>query len=194
MRSLSEFVNDELYEFVNFVDIKEEEKRIVWQWRNHENIRQWMYNTKIIEWKDHLKFIEGLKMDSTKKYWLVKKGDNYIGVSSMVDINNKSGEWGYYIAPDLHEKNLGVEFYFFTLNFLFNVVGMKTLYGNASVKNKAANSFNDLFGFTKQPITKKIDNESTGFFYRELSFITWNDKIREDPRIKRLLMFTLSNI
>lgn len=194
MESIRKYINDRLYKFVDFIDIKEEDKRIVWKWRNHENIRQWMYNKEIIEWEDHFKFLEGLRKDPTKRYWLVKKENNYIGVSSIVDINNKSGEWGYYIAPELHEKNLGVEFYYFSLNFLFEVVGMESLYGYASVKNKSANSFNDLFGFTKQLMTKKTDSESSNFFYRELSLSKWDLKIKEDKRIERLLMFTLSNI
>ncbi|MCX6226037.1 MAG: UDP-4-amino-4,6-dideoxy-N-acetyl-beta-L-altrosamine N-acetyltransferase [Bacteroidia bacterium] len=174
--------------------MKDEEKRTVLQWRNHMSIRQWMYNTNIIEWEDHLKFLNGLKNDPTKKYWLVKRENKDIGVSSIVDIDDKSGEWGYYLAPDLHGTNLGVEFYLFTLNFLFNIVGMEFLKGYAAVKNKGANSFNDLFGFSKKPVTKIIDKKSTEFFYRELSVDTFNNKIVNDQKIERLLKLTLTNI
>lgn len=57
--------------FKNFVMLSDEEVKNVWQWRNDESIRKWMYNSDIIPWDNHLKFIESLKNREDKYYWLV---------------------------------------------------------------------------------------------------------------------------
>jgi len=192
MKITEEFLHNGLYTFVNFRNISFEETKLVWQWRNHIDIRKWMYNQNIIEFEDHIQFIESLKNDISKNYCLVKRNNVCVGVTSLVHIKGLNAEWGYYIAPKFHEANLVVEFYFFAIEFIFSVLGMETIYGYALVENKGANSMNDLFGFTSELATKEIDGEKKRFLYRELSVDTWENKIRNDKRIERLLLFTLN--
>ncbi len=97
------------YSFKNFTSLNEMEIRQVWEWRNHAEIRKWMYNQDIIPIENHMQFIENLKNDSSKQYWLVERKNIPIGTMSIVDIKEKTGEWGYYIAPEFHEKNLSIE-------------------------------------------------------------------------------------
>jgi len=185
----------DFYSFTNFRQINDEEIHLVWEWRNHIEIRKWMYNQDLIPLENHIKFIGNLKTDDTKQYWLVKRKDVAIGVMSIIGINDMSGEWGYYIAPEFHGKNLGVEFYYYSFEFLFNIMKMEKVFGYALVKNIAANSLNDLFGFDKDLITKEIEGVAYDFYFRNLSKEKFLSKIQNDLKILKLLDFTyLKNI
>ena len=65
---------------INFIDLSLEEKIMVLGWRNHPEIRKWMYNQDEIKLEEHLNFIDSLKLRKDKLYFLVKKEDEFIGV------------------------------------------------------------------------------------------------------------------
>ena len=180
----------DFYCFKNFTSLNEAEIQLVWEWRNHIEIRKWMYNDNVIPIEKHIQFINGLKDNQTKQYWLVQRRNIAIGVMSVVDIKEKSGEWGYYIAPEFHEKNMGVELYYYSLDYLFNIMRMERLYGYALTKNIAANSLNDLFEFDKELITKEICGNSYDFYFRNLTKEKFFGKVRNDLKILKLLDFT----
>jgi UDP-4-amino-4,6-dideoxy-N-acetyl-beta-L-altrosamine N-acetyltransferase len=184
--------NHNIYQYKNFVLLTEEEKRMVWQWRNDYRIRKWMYNPNVISYENHLSFIENLKNDNTRKYWLIQRNKNNMGVTSISNISNRIGEWGYYIAPELHEKNFGVEFYYYSLKYLFEKENINKLYGYTIIENKNANSLNDLFLFKKTLVNKEINHSEIPFYYRELDSDVWNDKVKNNDRILKFLNFTIN--
>ncbi len=183
-------INDQSYSFSNFLDLDSVETELVWKWRNNVAIRRWMYHSEIILFENHLKFIEKLKIKKDKIYFLVKREQNPIGVFSIVDIKGQSGEWGYYIAPEYHHHSLGVEFYYYTLKYVFEVLNFNKITGLALVKNKSANSLNGLFGFTKKLINKSENEEMREYYYRELFSHIWDKEIKINNRIHRLLQLT----
>ncbi len=192
MSALDQYIRDGVYEFTDFGDLNDEEKKMIWEWRNDESIRQWMNNRNLIAFEAHLEFLNRLKTDQTKKYWLVKRKGEYLGVYSIINLNELEGESGYYIAPRYHDQNLGTEFCYFTFSYIFNVVGIKKLYGHALVTNKGANSLSRLFGFSEKLITKSIDNKNYDFYYGELTREEWFDKIENSRKIERLVLFSIS--
>ena len=78
-------VND--YTFTNFILLDEEMIKQVWQWRNDPQIRKYMYNKEIIPLEDHFRFVQSLKERSDVAYWLVRKGEEPIGVTNLTDID-----------------------------------------------------------------------------------------------------------
>jgi UDP-4-amino-4,6-dideoxy-N-acetyl-beta-L-altrosamine N-acetyltransferase len=177
------------YSFKNFVELNNVEMELVLNWRNHEKIREMMYNSNIIKHEDHIKFINNLKENSTKKYWLVSRNLNYIGVFSLINIENFIGELGFYLAPEFH-KIYGIEFYFNILSFVFEVIKFEKIYGFTLVDNKSANSLNDFFGFTNEEMIKEIDKDAIKMYRRELTNIQWSESIKCNPKIERLLKIT----
>lgn len=184
-------VNNQDYSFVNFSDLDIKEQKLVWGWRNADEIRKWMYTSEIIPFENHLHFIQALKDSRTKLYYLVKRAGTPIGVFSMVDISDKEGEWGYYIAPEYHERSLGVEFYYYILNFIFESLHFQKINGYALIANKAANSLNDLFHFGKESGEKKEVGDKKNYNLRTLNQDDWHQKVKSDKRIMRLLELTL---
>ena len=56
-------------QLLNFIDLKLEEKEMILKWRNHPEIRKWMYNQDNITLENHLKFIEELKIKDDQLYF-----------------------------------------------------------------------------------------------------------------------------
>jgi len=180
------------YSFKNFNELNMEEIIQVWKWRNDLKIRQWMYEKSEIIFENHLKFIDALKNNIQKKYWVVFRNNIPIGVSSLVNIENNTGEWGYYIGPEYHDENFGVEFYFHSLKFAFEQLGYEKLYGYALVENNRANSLNNLFGFTRKTIKKETDDGIKDFYFMELYSKTWIESTKTNQKILRLLELTIN--
>ena len=65
---------------INFIDLSQDEKKMILEWRNRLDIQKWMYTQNDISLEDHLDFIDSLKTIKDKLYFLVKKDDIYIGV------------------------------------------------------------------------------------------------------------------
>ncbi|EGK8165967.1 UDP-4-amino-4,6-dideoxy-N-acetyl-beta-L-altrosamine N-acetyltransferase [Campylobacter coli] len=84
----------------DFTHLAKKEILLVWQWRNDEKISQFM-KTKYIDFQEHLNFIIALKKDQTKKYFLVFKDDEAIGVIDFINITQDSCEFGLYAKPNL---------------------------------------------------------------------------------------------
>jgi len=87
-------------QLLNFIDLELEEKEMILKWRNHPDIRKWMYNQDEIKLEEHLGFIESLKSRKNKLYFLVKKEDEFIGVIDFLDLDKKEIFYGIYSNPN----------------------------------------------------------------------------------------------
>lgn len=94
-----------MLELINFTDLTDEQILMVLRWRNDERIAKFMKNKSVSE-QEHRKFIANLKNDETKRYFLVKENNDYIGVIDFVDIAADSCEFGIYANPELKGKIL----------------------------------------------------------------------------------------
>ena len=89
-------------ELINFIDLNMTEKQMVLDWRNNKRTSKFMYEKKNISLENHLKYIESLKTDLTKIYFLVKQDNIGIGVIDFtnIDLENKFVEIGLYSNPE----------------------------------------------------------------------------------------------
>ncbi|MBF0558394.1 MAG: UDP-4-amino-4,6-dideoxy-N-acetyl-beta-L-altrosamine N-acetyltransferase [Nitrospirae bacterium] len=95
---------------LDFTSLGPEEVEMVRNWRNHETVRKWMYDSDIISRERHHVFIEGLRSDHRNAYWIVRnKAEDYLGVVYLnrVDFNNKNAFLGIYVNPDNHMRGSG---------------------------------------------------------------------------------------
>ncbi|EAI3823280.1 UDP-4-amino-4,6-dideoxy-N-acetyl-beta-L-altrosamine N-acetyltransferase [Campylobacter coli] len=119
----------------DFTDLDKKEILLVWQWRNDEKISQFM-KTKYIDFQEHLNFIITLKKDQTKKYFLVFKDDEAIGVIDFINITQDSCEFGLYAKPNL--KGVGQILMQEIKKYAFEVLKIKELKACVFKQNKRA--------------------------------------------------------
>ncbi|MEN3027940.1 MAG: UDP-4-amino-4,6-dideoxy-N-acetyl-beta-L-altrosamine N-acetyltransferase [Aquificaceae bacterium] len=94
----------------NFVNLTQEEKEMVRRWRNHPEVRKWMYTDHEISKEEHEEFIESLKKDKRNYYYLVYKGKDPIGVLTLtrVDFRNHNAYFGIYANPEEKVHGAGI--------------------------------------------------------------------------------------
>ena len=89
-------------QLLNFTKLDPIQKEIILSWRNHPDIRQWMFHPNKISMDEHLRFIESLKNRSDKRYFLVQRDDENLGVIDFTAITEDSAEFGIYGNPTIH--------------------------------------------------------------------------------------------
>lgn len=146
--------------FKSFITLSNDEKKLVWEWRNHPDIRKWMINRDIIPFDNHLSFLDSLKDRKDKYYWLAFYNGNPVGVLSIADCNDAltEGTPGYYIDPSCKIIGIGVELQYAFKYFFLNVLGFERLIGLIQVGND--NSYqNARYLGSKITRLKRIDGE-----------------------------------
>jgi len=132
----------------NFVDLNLNEQKEVLNWRNHHEIRKWMYNKKEISLKEHLNFIETLKKDRNRLYFKVDD----LGVINY-KILNKSAEIGLHKNPQ--KKDVGKILMEKLIDYGFNKLNLTKLILYVYEDNLKAINLYKKFGFIE---TDKKDN------------------------------------
>lgn len=145
-------------ELINFIYLPLKQKKMILEWRNHPDIRKWMYNQYEISLDEHLNFIESLKNKKDKLYFLVKKNSKYIGVIDFYDIDNnkKEAKFGLYKNP--YEKTVGIGKILIetVIEFAFNILKLKKLKLEVFNENKKARNLYKRYNFRK--IGEKVIN------------------------------------
>ena len=155
-------------ELVEFKSLDISQKEMVLSWRNDESVRMWMYNQDVITWDKHLSFIEGLKEDTSKRYFLVREDERDIGVIDLCQITKESAHGGLYQNPAL--KGFGRVLLGEMIAFSFVKLGVEKLYLEAFEENKRALKLYEKMGFievksaifnTKKLISLELKNENS---------------------------------
>lgn len=137
---------------INMVNLSPEEKKMVRDWRNHENVRIWMFSDRVISMDEHLNFIEGLKHDESNFYWLVKNRKNeYVGVVYLnrVDPVNGDAYIGVYANPVVRMPGAGTLLTDSLKKVAFDVALLRTLKAEVMSDNERAMRLYLKSGFTK---------------------------------------------
>ena len=153
---------------INFIDLSLEEKIMVLGWRNHPEIRKWMYNQDEIKLEEHLSFIDSLKSRKDKLYFLVKKEDEFIGVIDFTQlIEEKSVHMGIYANPSI--KGNGAILLNKIINYSFNNLKVERVFSEVFAENEKAHNLYKKFNFkdisektvnNKKVICMELENEN----------------------------------
>lgn len=185
--------NIDNYRFRNFVQLGIEEKTMILNWRNSNEIRQWMSNTNIIMLEDHLKYIDSLNNRNDRFYWLVYKENEPIGVVDMmnIDYETATAETGYYLNPELLSSGLGFEFYYYFKLFFHDILNIENTVGLLKVGNINSYMLITYFG---GHVEKVVNAENDDTF---LSMVTTKedfDKVKDGSNdIMRFVRYIKEN-
>jgi len=175
-----------LYKFINFTELNEFEINLVHKERNNLEVRVKMFDNKLIPIQEHLTFLENLKKDNTKIFFLVKRANLYIGVYSLVKIGDGNAQGGFYLFKEAREKNLVIDFLYNTITYIFNNYLITNINGYALKDNKAANRINKFLGFRDSIPSKS--NEL--YYYTEIQKHIWQTEILNNDNVIKLVTQT----
>ena len=150
------FLESTPIELINFIDLTVDDKKMILRWRNHPNIRKWMFTQETINLVDHLNYIDSLNSREDRVYFLVKKGSQTIGVIDFTNIDheNKKAEFGIYGNPEL--RRVGRILMENIIDYGFNVLKVETLVSEVFEDNISAIKLYKRYNF-KYIATKYIN-------------------------------------
>ena len=141
----------------NFTTLDDAQKRMILAWRNHENVKAYMYNTNKISEAEHFSFIEALQTREDRRYFLVQNAGIDIGVIDFNDISKESAVMGLYANPLLNQKGVGSLLMNAIVAYAFRTLKVHILKAEVFADNAKAKALYEKFGFCEKE--RKMVNE-----------------------------------
>jgi len=153
---------------INFTQLSQHEKKMVLEWRNSQEIREWMFTPKKISLSNHLNFIESLKSQTDRLYFVVKESENYLGVISFNEITAQSCSLGIYKNPLLF--SVGETLIKSICKYGFKILSVKAIYAQVFADNTKAISLYNEHNFT---LNSREQYNSKELLNMELKYENW---------------------
>ncbi|WP_339868271.1 UDP-4-amino-4,6-dideoxy-N-acetyl-beta-L-altrosamine N-acetyltransferase [Pseudohongiella nitratireducens] len=120
---------------------------LVLQWRNHPEIRRYMYTTHEITPEEHALWYSKASVDPKKHLLIYESNNEPLGFVNIAQVNDGGvAEWGFYVSPDAGEgtgRGLGDA----ALNYAFSTLRLHKLCGQALATNERSIRFHERLGF-----------------------------------------------
>ena len=153
--------------FKNYSILNEQESFEILNIRNKDFIRKNMITNEIINLENHTKWINSLKNNSDKKYFVVFSESEVLGSCSWVKEKDEF-TWGIFFKEEVNPIILSCCTYLFLENCFFNDK-IEKLGSLVKKENSIAFSFNKNFGF-------ELYKEDENYFYLELEKQKWENR------------------
>jgi UDP-4-amino-4,6-dideoxy-N-acetyl-beta-L-altrosamine N-acetyltransferase len=136
---------------LNFIDASRDELLYLLKMRNHPDIKKWMYNQEDISEQQHFDFVEKLKSDELKKYFIVKQNQSIVGSINFININQaeRTADFGLYANPFASTPGAGRILEEIAIQYAQDVLKLKYLKLEVFEQNARAINFYEKSGFTK---------------------------------------------
>jgi len=149
---LKKELNIENLKLKNFVILKDEEVDLVRKFRNHPEVRRWMYSDHEINKSEHIEFISSLVKEEKKLYFLVLQDNLCLGVISLnrIDLKNRHAYLGIYANPEEKISNAGFFLGRALLKMSFEFIGLHSLKLEVIENNHRAINLYRKLGFKEE--------------------------------------------
>lgn len=134
-------------QLLDFTTLDTGQLTLVLSWRNHPNIRKWMLRDNEISMEEHLCFVQSLKNRPDKRYFLLQKSQDYLGVVDLTNINATGAELGIYANPDLH--GVGKLLMSALIDYAHETLKLTHLIANVFADNEKAKDLYQKFDFVE---------------------------------------------
>jgi len=149
--------------FVDILEVDDVLKERVREWRNREEVRNFMLTQHHISKEEHRRWLERLKDVKDAKFWVAFAGDTPIGAAYLNDIDYEASdsEWGFYIGEDgYRQKGLSRRILYRLLEEAFEKLGLQTLVTSVLTGNTRALGIYEKLNFkTINRIPSRAGNE-----------------------------------
>lgn len=123
-------------------------------WRNHLNVRRYMYTQHEISLDEHHRWFERARQDPRKHLLIFEVNHLPIGFVSFTELDSSGvAEWGYYAAPDA-AKGTGRALGRAALDYAFNEITLHKVCGQALAFNERSIRFHQSFGFKQEGVLR----------------------------------------
>ncbi|WP_409306247.1 UDP-4-amino-4,6-dideoxy-N-acetyl-beta-L-altrosamine N-acetyltransferase [Pectobacterium sp. B1J-3] len=128
----------------------ENDAELIWRWRNHPKIREWMFNQSEIDLEEHKNwfFNELKKVD--KIFLIYIHNDVECGFINFRKLSsNNVWEWGFYMSPE-GPKGIGRHLGESSIKYAFEVIHAEKIFGEVLGYNLRSIKFHENLGFSRE--------------------------------------------
>jgi UDP-4-amino-4,6-dideoxy-N-acetyl-beta-L-altrosamine N-acetyltransferase len=135
-------------------------------WRNHPEVRRYMYTTQKIPLEEHRLWFERALQDQGRLLLIFELEGQPRGYVQITGISPGGiGDWGFYVAPDAG-KGTGRALGNTALNYAFNELGLHKVCGRALDYNERSIRFHRALGFKQEGVLR--DQHFDGVRYHDV--------------------------
>jgi UDP-4-amino-4,6-dideoxy-N-acetyl-beta-L-altrosamine N-acetyltransferase len=140
----------------NFCDLSNDNVEKIRKWRNSSDVKKFMFTQNEITAIQQKEFIEKLRTDKSRLYFLASLNGEPIGSIYFynVDFDQKECYWGYYLDPKLIGASYGLILEYAVAEVVFEILRLENLFCEGFFSNKVAIKIHREFGF------EEIQNDS----------------------------------
>lgn len=119
-------------------------------WRNHLEVRRYMYTQHEITLDEHQLWFERARQDPRKHLLIFEADDQALGFVSFRELDSgATADWGFYAAPDA-PKGSGRELGRVALDHAFNDIKLHKVCAQALAYNERSIEFHQSLGFQQE--------------------------------------------
>lgn len=127
----------------------------VLSWRNHPEVRRYMYTQHEITLEEHTRWFVRASQDPVRHLLVFEIDATPFGFINIHQIANGGvADWGFYAAPDA-PKGVGRALGKTALRYAFEAVGIHKLYGQILVYNERSIHFHQNLGFQREGVLRQ---------------------------------------
>lgn len=156
----------------------ENDVSLVLRWRNHPNVRRFMYTQHEISESEHRAWYRQMVTNDRNHLLIAEVRGAQIGFVKFVEDNDGTATWGFYTAPGA-PRGSGRRLGKIALDYAFKQLGLKTIRGEVIASNERSLALHRKLGFHEEDIKRGnlIDGVPfTDVLCFSLQATDWNDQ------------------
>lgn len=120
-------------------------------WRNHFDVRRYMYTCHEIERSEHVSWYEKASKEVGKHLLIFEQNSQPAGFVNitLANVSAQRADWGFYLAPEA-AKGAGRSLGEAAINHVFKDLGLHKLCGEALAFNEKSRAFHLRLGFSQE--------------------------------------------
>lgn len=127
---------------------------VVLDWRNHPNVRRYMFTQHEIGLDEHRNWFAKAKEDPSRRLLIVEEASQSIGYVQFGRVAKFGvADWGFYVRPEA-PKGTGIKLGIAALNYAFRALMLHKVCGQAIEYNKASIAFHQRLGFSLEGVLR----------------------------------------
>jgi UDP-4-amino-4,6-dideoxy-N-acetyl-beta-L-altrosamine N-acetyltransferase len=126
---------------------------MVRNWRNSEDVSQYMYSDEIITPEMQKKWFQKINSDTSSKFWIISYEGKSLGLASITKIDHvlKSCYWAFYLGDtSIRGAGIGAKVEYNLLSHVFNEMNLNKLCCEVFVSNDMVIKMHEKFGFRRE--------------------------------------------
>ncbi len=125
----------------------------LFDWRNRDDVRAYMYSDGLIARETHDRWFAGALAAQDRRYWIIEWDGLAVGLANLADISkiHEKATWAYYLAdPSTRGKGIGACVEYLMIEKVFGEFALEKLWCEVLVSNEAVWKLHESFGFVRE--------------------------------------------